>query len=180
MDLIRKCVAAMLFGCLAASPVYADEIDRFAIKQLNEAQPLSIKQNREYCGLIGYDASDQLAATKPRKGRRHSCNPGRDPRGWDVIATYHTHGGYDVDSDSEVPSMSDMREDFRDGIDGYIATPGGRVWLNSVERRKALMLCGRNCVLSDANFKPCNGFLPKKQYTMQSLQQRIDNDTGTC
>ena len=180
MNLKFRYLRVIMVGLLLAIPAHADEVDQFAIQQLNKAQPLSIKQNREYCGLIGYDDSDQLVATKPRKGRRHSCNPGRDPRGWDVIATYHTHGGFDVDSDSEVPSLSAMREDFRDGIDGYIATPGGRVWLNSVERRKALMLCGRNCVLSDAKFKPCNGFLPKKQYTIQSLQQRFDNDPGTC
>lgn len=163
-----------------ATPAFADEIDRFAIKQLNKAQALSIKANREYCGLIGYDASNKLSATKIRRGRRDSCHPGQDPRGWEVVASFHTHGAYSLDADTEVPSLSDMREDFRDGLDGYIATPGGRVWLNSVRRKKAVMICGKKCVLADRNFKDCRGFLPKKQYTIGTLKQRFRNDPGTC
>ena len=76
----------------------------FARQILTQLQDNSFAANREYCGIIGLTADNKLTAATPRKGRRTSCQP-RDPRdAAEIIASYHTHGGFDWDADSEVPS----------------------------------------------------------------------------
>lgn len=155
-------------------------LNALAIQTLNAIQARSISKNREYCGLLGYDSADNLVATKPRRGRRDSCNPGNEPRGFEVLASYHTHGGYSEDADSEVPSVSDLEADIDEGIDGYIATPGGRIWLNRFDRETATLLCGLGCVRSDPKFRPCRAMTPKKKYTLRGLERREDTDIDEC
>ncbi|MCP5001333.1 MAG: DUF4329 domain-containing protein [Hyphomicrobiales bacterium] len=119
----------------------ADDLDSFAIAHLDAVQPLSIRDNAEYCGLIDYDLNGDLTATPARQGGRNGCNPGIEPDGFEVVASYHTHGAYSPDANTEAPSVDDLLGDFEEGIDAYIATPSGRVWLNILER---------NCPFSSA------------------------------
>ena len=98
---------------ISASPVYADSKAEIALmkKVFAEIQPLSFKRNREYCGYIGYDFDGNLVASEARRGRKSSCRP-RDPVELEVIiASYHTHGAYNNDEGSEVPSVEDMEGD---------------------------------------------------------------------
>lgn len=157
-----------------------DELDIFAVAYLDTLQPLSIRDNAEYCGLFGYDASGTLAATEPRRGTVDSCEPADAPPGFDVVASYHTHGAYSRDADTEVPSVDDMLADFDEGIDGYIATPGGRVWLNYLDEEVSFQLCGAGCIHTDPNYRPCPAFPPAAEYTIESLEARADRDTGEC
>ena len=76
-----------------------------------------------------------------------------------------------------MPSVDDLEADFDEGIDGYIATPGGRVWLNDVDEEVSFLLCGPGCVHADQNDRDCLAF---PQYTIESLQDRADRDTGAC
>ena len=157
-----------------------DEVDRFAVRHLHQVQLVSIRDNREYCGVIGYDSAGNLMATGPIRGEVGSCDPGDDPPGFEAVASYHTHGAYSRDADTEVPSMDDLLGDFEEGIDGYIATPGGRVWLNLADEEVSFMLCGRGCVREDPAFRPCPAFLPALEYTIDTLEEREDADTGDC
>ena len=157
-----------------------DPVDRFVLLVLDEAQALSVRDNVEYCGVIGYDAQDKLSFTGPFKGERDSCDPGGDPAGFQTFASYHTHGGYTEDADTEAPSVGDLVADFSEGIDGYVATPSGRVWFNSLDYEVTYQLCGRGCLVADPKFKPCAAFLPANEYTLEGLIEREENDPGYC
>lgn len=56
-------------------------------------------------------------------------------------------------ADIEVPSLEDMIGDIEEGIDGYIETPGGRLWFNDARARRVTLLCGSECVASDRWFR---------------------------
>ena len=157
------------------------EIDQFAITHLDKVQRLSIRDNIEYCGLLIINSVGEISATKAQAGDRDSCEIdsefGEDTM---IVASYHTHGAYSLDADTEVPSIDDLEGDFEEGIDGYISTPAGRVWVNRVEDEKSYLLCDTTCVIADPDFKACPRFLPAKSYTIETLEQREENDTGEC
>ncbi len=156
-----------------------DDLDVFAVAFLNDLQPISISQGVEYCGYFGLDANGNIAATQPHRGLPDSCFPAW-PNHLELLASYHTHGSYTMDADIEVPSVEDLWGDMEEEVDGYVATPGGRVWLNLFDERITFQLCGRNCIAADPNFRPCQAFLPLEEYTLQGLQARAANDPGYC
>lgn len=148
MGLVALCVSA---GPLAAQDRTAEVA--FVRALFEELQPKSIRKNREYCGYLGYDEDGTLVATRPKRGRVESCLP-RWPRGFDPVASYHTHAGYDPEAWSEIPSGEDMEADEADGIDGYVATPGGRLWYIDSSEMVASQICGVGCLPMDADFQP--------------------------
>ena len=181
---------AILFGLMTTLTVFpvaaqtrdalTDPLDRFAAAFFDMLQPISIGDGVEYCGLFIRDASGRLVATPPRRGTPDSCQAEDDPEGADVLATYHTHGAYDRDADTEVPSVDDLEGDIDEEIDGYIATPGGRLWLNDAADRRSYLLCGPGCVVADPDYRPCPAFPPGNDHTVDSLKARAVNDTGEC
>ncbi|MCY6379602.1 DUF4329 domain-containing protein [Hoeflea prorocentri] len=157
-----------------------EEVDAFAIKHLDSIQPRSIRDRAEYCGLFFHDSQGQLAATPARKGGPDGCTPEIGPDDADIIASYHTHGAFSPEADTEVPSVDDLTADFMEGIDGYVATPGGRVWLNLLEEEITVELCGPGCIHTDPAFRPCPAFEPEAEYTIKGLVERAAEDTGEC
>jgi hypothetical protein len=157
-----------------------EELDEFAAMHFDWLQPRSIRDRIEYCGLFGIDSNGNLAATLATPGDADSCQPGDEPAGFDVLASWHTHGAYDRGADTEVPSFDDLDSDIEEGIDGYIATPGGRLWLNDAGERKSYLLCGEACVAADPAYRPCPAFAPASEYTLDTLRARAENDTGEC
>lgn len=144
----------------------------FVSRLFNELQPLSIAQDREYCGLIGVDSNGQYVASEPRRGRRASCLPPMPSSAdFTVVASYHTHGSYSLEYFTEVPSFDDMRTDIEDGTDGYIATPGGRMWYVDARNRVARQICGRNCLVPDPNHRDDPDFFVAPTYTLDQLRQ---------
>lgn len=182
----RPAVLAGFFILLSA-PLPAQDrdalfraLDEFAAEHLNQVQMLSIRDGVEYCGLLGIDASGQLAATPPRRGRADSCEPPENgPAGFEVLASYHTHGSFDPDADSEVPSSDDLLADIEEGIDGYVATPGGRLWLNDLEAEVSFQLCGLGCLIADPRFHECPADSPANEYTLEDLEYR-ENTPAAC
>lgn len=182
-----RCMSVIVLLLVLQAPAHAqsrsdltDELDLFAVAYFDKIQPLSIRDKVEYCGLFGYDAAGRLAATEVVRGERDSCDPGLEPPGFEVLASFHTHGAYARDADSEVPSVDDLLGDFEEGIDGYVATPSGRVWLNLLEEEVSFQLCGKGCVYADPKFRPCPAFLPAEEYTIETLELREESDTGEC
>ncbi len=157
-----------------------DELDIFAAAFFDTLQVQSIAENVEYCGYFGIDASGQLAATKAVRGAVDSCLPDEPPAGFQALASYHTHGAYALESDSEVPSVDDMLSDLEEGVDGYIATPGGRLWLNIFDEALAVQLCGPGCVTADPNYRHCGAYPPDFEYTLEGLYTRAEKDPGIC
>jgi len=145
------------------------EID-FAKSTLDALQPKSIAQNREYCGYIVLTPDDQLLATKAKRGRKGSCYTKDVRDDYRVLASYHTHGAFSRKFDSELPSLDDLYADIDEGIDGYIATPGGRVWLNDAAKEQAKMICGQNCITSDPEFDPSDHPGIRQHYSLDELE----------
>ena len=155
-------------------PIIANtgEVDQFAKSVLDALQPQSIAQGREYCGYIFEMDDGTLAATAALRGGESFCDlPEADNS---VIASYHTHGGFSEDYDNEVPSVDDVEGDFDAGIDGYISTPGGRIWLVDYSDQIARQICSELCVTSDPNNDADDaGFVPQS-FTLPELRDRFD------
>jgi hypothetical protein len=156
-----------------------DELDDFARDHLVDVQDLSIEAGVEYCGLYGYDPSGELVATPAIPGDPDSCDPGEDPAGFVAIASYHTHGSYSPDSDSEVPSVDDLAGDIDEQLYGYISTPGGRLWFNDWESEVATVI-DPGAIEPDPDFQDCPAFPADTEYTLPELEARAEADPGEC
>lgn len=182
----RVCVfsAALLLAAPFASAqdrsTLEDQLDIFAAAHFDSIQMRSFAEKVEYCGWLGFDALGTMVATPAKRGAADHCDLDDPPAGFEILASYHTHGAYDRDADTEVPSIGDLEGDFEEGVDGYIATPGGRLWLNLVEEQISIQLCGPGCVVADSSFRECPAFPPAEEYTIADLQAREDEDTGEC
>ena len=176
-----------LMACLAVAACMEDDLDSiqmapravpqteaevaFVSRLFNDIQPESIAQDREYCGLIGIDAAGALIATEPRRGRVSSClPPNPNAVGFVVVASYHTHGASSLEYLTEVPSFDDMRTDIEDDTDGYVATPGGRMWYVDARNRVARQICGLNCLIPDPNHIEDPDFPVEATYTLEDLR----------
>lgn len=136
---------------------------------LNALQSQSFRNNREYCGYIGLDENGRLTATGAATGRMSRCRPNPPPRDWVLIASYHTHGAYEEYVASEIPSTNDLNADFQEGTNGYISTPGGRLWFVDGRARKATLVCGPRCLKQDPLFFPNQRV--RTSYTLEELEQ---------
>lgn len=151
---IRRVLPFALMACSGVA--MADSKAEIALMKevFAEIQPLSFERNREYCGYIGYDEDGNLVASEARRGRKSSCRA-KDPVNIEVIvASYHTHGAFNDDPGSEVPSPDDMEGDQAEGIDGYVATPGGRFWYVDSEDMVISQICGLGCLDQDPEYLP--------------------------
>ncbi len=144
----------------------------FVINMFDKLQRLSIAENREYCGYIGLNPAGRFVATPAKRGKPASCIMPAVPANIRVLATYHTHAAYDKRYDNEVPSHGDLEGDISLGRDGYVSTPGGRVWLNIGLSQRTVLLCGRNCVYSDPGFVIDPELPVVPQFSLAALQAR--------
>lgn len=139
-----------------------------------ELQPVSFAQNVEYCGYVGFNTDGQLIASKPTRGDEGSCLAD-DPHYIEVItASYHTHGGHSLDYFNEVPSGEDMEGDADEGIDGYVATPGGRLWYIDSVDMIASQICGIGCLPADSAFVEGADGIIAESYSYDELVIRLD------
>lgn len=167
------CIVALV-SCTQEPPIIAqtDDVDAFAKTILNELQPISIADSAEYCGYIFVTDTGGLAATAPARGNEDYCDLPRPDES--VVASYHTHGSFSVTYDNEVPSLDDMSGDLEAQIDGYISTPGGRLWLIDHEAQIARQLCREMCMTPDPNNDADDaGFVPQT-FTLQELEARFE------
>ncbi len=141
---------------------------------LADLQPRSIKNNREYCGLLLRRADGTLISSKAYRGTKSRCRVRRIPSGAEVVASYHTHGAYLRGFDNEVPSLLDLEVEMDWAIDGYVSTPGGRFWHVDGRRGVVNLICGPGCMPSDPNFQDDAGTYGKIQtrYTLRELIRR--------
>ena len=160
-------------------PVADDELIEFARSVLGDLQQQSFKEDRELCGVIYRDGTPGLKRSQIYEGEVAACtfdwpeNLGRVPR-----ATFHTHGSYDLDYDSEVPSLEDINGDIAERIIGFVGTPGGRMWMVDWDSESAIQICGIGCLPKDPDFKPCHVDPPKERYSLEQLEQRARKQAG--
>ena len=169
-------LALALAGVLAV-PALADEASVYELalarKVLGQLQGQSAIENVEYCGYIGYDETGTLVASEPIPGGSDWCEP-EWPEALDVVASYHTHAGYDPNAWSEIPSGTDMETDEDEGIDGYVSTPGGRLWFIDTTDMIASQICGIGCLPRAPNFQPAPEDDIRESYTYDQLIEKIE------
>lgn len=168
-----KFSSALVFACLCAGPTAADaqSADEIAfLKGLFTAlQPISIDKNREYCGYVGFDAAGHFTASPAKRGSKDGCTPD-DPTEIEVItASYHTHAAYVPGYASETPSVDDIEADEAEGIDGWVATPGGRLWYIDTEDMDMFMVCDLGCLPADPAFDPADMGPVEDSYSYDEL-----------
>lgn len=164
---------SLLFALFTAAPSLAQSAAEitFAKTLLRDLQFRSFEANREFCGTIGLDRQNRLVASRAKRGWKNSCRP-RDARAAEfIIASYHTHGAFDPRSDAEVPSVSDLLADMDEGQDGWVSTPGGRLWYIDGAAAEVRQICGVGCLPVDPNFEPgYMGTIPQR-FTLWQLEQ---------
>lgn len=171
---MRPFLLAAALGLAAPANAQSQDEIEFAQRVLGSLQEPSFAANREYCGTIGITAEGRLVASQARRGGRDGCRP-RDPQGAaEIIASYHTHAAYEPDADSELPSVDDVYSDMDEGIDGYLATPGGRFWFIDGQTGSVRQICGAGCLPSDPSFVPGQFGTIRKRYTLDQLEDRSD------
>jgi hypothetical protein len=165
-------LAALLCFGSAAQAQNTDLVEA-ARGTLAAIQKNSFKANREYCGMIGRNPAGNIVISRPRKGRADSCRPRNFWRNdIEVVASYHTHGSHDPDSDAELPSVDDLRADRQEQVLGFVSTPGGRFWIIEPELNRVRMLCGRGCLPSDPLYNPVDTGRVRAEYTERQLINR--------
>lgn len=79
------------------------------------------------------------------------------PANLTVIAGYHTHGLFDADDVNEMPSDTDMLSDQSLGVNGWIATSGGRLWYVDGARMVTKQVCTLGCLPTAPGFRKAHG-----------------------
>ncbi|WP_371224518.1 DUF4329 domain-containing protein [Roseovarius sp. 2305UL8-3] len=166
---LASCEAPQIYSDPIAGPRTRDA-DAFAKAFLDQMQARSFAADREFCGIFGRDTDGYVIATPPILGRVDSCRTPDPAEGFNVFASYHSHGAHDEDVDTEVPSSYDLRADREEGVVGYISTPGGRIWFS--QDGAATLLCGRGCITMDPEFTPGLYGPIANRYTIATLEQR--------
>lgn len=167
---LALCLICLPIGA-AAQSASEEHLIRSVFAELN---PRSIAENVEYCGYVGFDADGSLIASEPTRGDEGSCMSD-DPADIEVItASYHTHGAYSPDYYNELPSGDDMEGDEAEGIDGWVATPGGRLWYIDSTDMVTFQICGLGCLPQDPQFVAGDLGLIAQSYSYDELIVKLE------
>lgn len=157
------------------------EVQAFARTRLGAMQARSFAEKVELCAIVFEDSEGALQTSEVRAGDEATCDlryfdePGMAP-----LASIHTHGPFDADYDSEVPSMIDLESDIESQMDGYVATPGGRLWRVDWERERAVLVCGAACLAQDPAYRACPDETVAASYTGSELAARSRQPVADC
>lgn len=165
-------VVALMVGAAAdsGSPEGPDPVHVELVKRrLIPLQTLSFATDREYCGYLLSDLDGKLSFTDMVRGGHDGCTPQRPLIGPAVIASVHTHGAYNPSVPAEFPTTLDMESDRREGVSGYVATPGGRLWYIDSRRMVTYQLCGAGCLPQDPNFQEGDDGVIGQSYEYRQL-----------
>ena len=127
------------------------ESQQMAARQvLNEVNPISIAQNREWGGYVYRNADGSYSSTNAIRGNATSLLlPAPDsaaPSGAMTTASYHTHAAFDPRYDNENFSPQDILSDELFDIDGYLATPRGQFKYHDVRKGRVITLGGPGAI----------------------------------
>lgn len=157
------------------------EVQTFARERLGSMQARSFAEGLELCAIIFEDSEGALQSSEVRAGDEATCDlryfdePGMAP-----LASIHTHGPFDADYDSEVPSLIDLEGDIESQMDGYVATPGGRLWRVDWERERAVLVCGAGCLAQDPTYRACPDHTVAASYSGAELAARSRRTVADC
>ena len=153
--------------------VAQSEVQAFARERLDAMQARSFAEKVELCAIVFETSTGELESTEVKVGDEATCDlryfdePGMAP-----LASIHTHGAFDENYDSEVPSLIDLEGDIESQIDGYVATPGGRLWRVDWRQERAVLVCPEGCLRQDPAYRPCPGDPIAPAYNSAQLTAR--------
>lgn len=159
----------------AAGPVVAQSADEVAYVRdmFQQMQRLSFQKGVEVCGFVGYDRDGRLAHSGPETGDYATCDMDW-PGNLTVIASYHTHGLFDPDYVAEMPSDQDMLSDQSMAVNGWVATPGGRLWHVDSARMTTRQICMQSCLPRAPGYDPATDGSIAKSYDFDQLVRRLN------
>ena len=147
---------ALLLWVAAPAPTIAQSAEEtaFVMALMRAMNQLSVRFDREVCGFVLRDADGAYSTTKVSWGGPASCaslplEPDVTP-----VASWHTHAAWALGYDGEVPSIQDVEGDMRMGVNGWVGTPGGRLWFVDGQTGAIRQICGRSCLPVDPGFVP--------------------------
>lgn len=161
--------------------VSQSDVQAFARERLDEMQARSFAEKVELCTIIFEDNRGDLGTTRVRAGDEAACDlryfdePGMAP-----LASIHTHGAFDAKYDSELPSLLDIEGDIESELDGYVATPGGRLWRVDWKQQRAVLVCREGCLRQDRAYRSCPGDPVATTYTLSQLTVRDRQPVAQC
>jgi hypothetical protein len=93
---------------------------------MQEANPKSVKEHREYGGWVRKNSDGTFTPDPPLRGEKDGMSNMPD-QGSDGVEWYHTHGGNDPGYDNENFSGDDGDKGYSKATNapGYLATPSG-------------------------------------------------------
>lgn len=157
------------------------EVLAFARARLGAMQARSFDEKVELCAIVFEDSEGTLQSSEVRAGDEATCDlryfdePGMAP-----LASIHTHGQFDANYDSEVPSLIDLDGDIESQMDGYVSTPGGRLWQIDWEQQRAMLVCGEGCLRQDSAYRACPQDTVAASYTRPELAARSRQPVAAC
>ncbi|MEM1429528.1 MAG: DUF4329 domain-containing protein [Pseudomonadota bacterium] len=169
---IALVVSGALGPAASAEPGYSPLERALVMSFMQSIQRRSFELNAEHCGYIVRDDAGHLRMTGPYLGEEASCLAPW-PAWAEPVASWHTHGAFDPDAYNELPSGIDVETDAEEGIDGWIATPGGRLWHVDGANRVSVLVCGRGCLPADPAYDPAATGEIAQRYEFEDLLDRL-------
>lgn len=155
----------------AADPALPPAAEVAAVKaRLQAIQLLSFATGLEYCGYLMRGPDGGLVFSDMVRGHTDGCTPPPPRRGQIAVASVHTHGAYDPSVPAEFPTVLDMESDRREGVMGYVATPGGRLWHIDSRAMIARQICGLGCLPQDPDFHAGDDGEIAQSYSLRALK----------
>ena len=142
---------ALFLSLGLAGPVAAqtERETEFVLALMESMNRLSVTFNREVCGYVLRRADGSYDSTKVSWGGHASCASRPVTPGAVAVSSWHTHAAYATEYDNEVPSIQDVEGDMRQQINGWVGTPGGRLWFVDGQTGIMRQVCGAGCLPSD-------------------------------
>ena len=173
-------ISRLLFPAIAAlalapqaSPAQSRAEVALAKQVLAGLQRVSIRQNVEYCGYLGYTSGGRLVASEATRGSVAACTATATGLIAEITASYHTHAAYSAAYTGEIPSGDDLNGDAALGINGYVSTPGGRLWFLNTAAMEITQICGFGCLPRDGRFRRGAEGRIAERYSYAQLIRRL-------
>jgi hypothetical protein len=153
---VKSLLAALVLatGAATQAPAQSEAETAYVMALMRGMNQLSVRFDREVCGFVLRDADGRYSSTKVSWGGHASCASLPIDPGVVAVSSWHTHAAFAQDYDGEVPSIQDVEGDMAMAINGWVATPGGRLWFVDGRTGDIRQVCGRGCLPSDPGFVP--------------------------
>ncbi|AHM02944.1 hypothetical protein roselon_00503 [Roseibacterium elongatum DSM 19469] len=165
--------AAMALPVPMAATAQSEAETEFMMGLMEAMNQLSVRFNREVCGFVLVDDAGNFSSTKVSWGGHASCASLPLQQGATVVSSWHTHAAWARQYDNEVPSIQDVEGDMRMGVNGWVGTPGGRLWFVHGRSGTIRQVCGPDCLPSDPASVNEVHSAPNQTYTLDGLYARF-------